>query len=274
MYCVIQKVKRKKPDPHGTPKEIIVTTTTYSIPGQEAKTSYSYTYSEERFERPILDAYKISIHHSYRQNGKVKKKQWSMCTVGYYELIDYFSLYDFAGRKIEALADELGIEEDEIYEMIHKKLDPIIEQVEAEFQQTDEYQAKQLQDKILTIHEARRIEFEEKYGQGEYKYCFDVFGNLRNPEYLEKLKAQKKASEEYQRRSQEEQRKYYEQFFRNGGSSYGSYSMKSSSNYTEEEKKWLHEIYRMASKKFHPDVCGDNGSKMKFLTRLKEEWGL
>lgn len=36
----------------------------------------------------------------------------------------------------------------------------------------------------------------------------------------------------------------------------------------------LKEIYRMAFKKFHPDACGDDGSKMKFLTKLKDKWGL
>lgn len=43
MYCVIQKVKRKKQDQYGTYKEIIVTTTTFSLPGQGEKTSYGYT---------------------------------------------------------------------------------------------------------------------------------------------------------------------------------------------------------------------------------------
>lgn len=273
MYCVIQKVKRKKTDPYGTHKEIIVTTTIFSLPGQGKRTSYGYTYSDERFERPILDAYKISIHHSYRENGKVKKKQWPICTMGYYELIEY-SLYDFADRKIKELADEMDIGKEEIYDMIYKKLDPIIEEVEAEFQQTEEYKAKQEQERLLTLHEARRIEFEEEYGQGEYKYCYDVFGKLRNPEYLEQLKVQKRASEEYRRQSYEEQQKRFEEYFKSGGSSYSSYSISSRSNYTDEEKQWLREIYRMASKKFHPDVCGDDGSKMKFLTRLKDEWGL
>lgn len=271
MYCVIQKVKRKKPDPYGTHKEIIVTTTTFTLPGQGEKTSYGYTYSDERFERPILDAYKISIHQSYRENGKVKKKQWPICTIGYYELLE-FSLYDFAGSKIKVLANELEIEEEMIYDLIYKKLDPIIEKVVAEFQQTEEYKVKQEQDRILTLHEARRIKFEAEYGQGEYQYCYDVFGNLRNPEYLEQLKAQKKAKEEYERRSYEEQQKWYKEYSKYSGT--GSYSKNSSSTYTEDEKKWLHEIYRMASKKFHPDVCGDDGSKMKFLTKLKEEWGI
>ena len=73
MFCVIQKIQKKKSDPYGTRKEIIVTETKFGFAGEEPKTSYGYSYSNERFERPVLDAYKISIHHSYRENGKVKR---------------------------------------------------------------------------------------------------------------------------------------------------------------------------------------------------------
>lgn len=243
MFCVIQKIKNKNPNQYGTHKEIIVTETTFGFVGQEQKTSYGYTYSDERFERTILDAYKISIHHSYRENGKVKKKQWAICTISYYDLLEY-SLYDCASFKIEKVATETGMTEEQLYDMIHEKLDSIIEQIIDEF----------------------------IYGQGNYKYCYDVFGNLRNPSYLEKLKQEKVYQEEYRKRSEEEQRKRFEREY-NGYSS-GSYSTTSNSNYNEDEKKLLHEIYRMASKKFHPDACGDDGSKMKFLTKLKEQWGL
>lgn len=63
----------------------------------------------------------------------------------------------------------------------------------------------------------------------------------------------------------------YNQYSSNDSSSYYTNSQ---SNYTEDEKKVLHEIYRMASKKFHPDVSGDDESKMKFLTKLKDHWGI
>jgi hypothetical protein len=53
---------------------------------------------------------------------------------------------------------------------------------------------------------------------------------------------------------------------------FGSYSVGNGSNYTDEEKGMLKKIYRTASKQFHPDITNDDGSMMKFLTRLKEEW--
>lgn len=271
MFCVIQKMQKKKPDAYGARKEIIVTETKFGFAGEEPKTSYDYTYSNERFERPVLDAYKISIHHSYRENGKVKKKQWVIRTVSYYDLIEY-SLYDCADSSIRKVAKEMDKGEDFLYDLIYEKLNPVIEKIEAEFQQTEEYRAKKEQEAILREHREAEAAFEKEYGQCEYRYCYDVFGTLRNPTYLEELKVKKKAQEEYAKRSYEESfKRTYNQYSNGSGS---SYYIASQSNYTEDEKKLLHEIYRMASKKFHPDVCSDDGSKMKFLTKLKEQWGL
>ncbi|MFM9535507.1 hypothetical protein [Lysinibacillus sp. IITD104] len=271
MFCVIQKMQKKKPDAYGARKEIIVTETKFGFVGEEPKTSYGYTYSDKRFERPVLDAYKISIHHSYRENGKVKKKQWVIRTVSYYDLIEY-SLYDCADSSIRKVAKEMDKEEDFLYDLIYEKLNPIIEKIEAEFQQTEEYRAKKEQEAILRAHREAEAAFEKEYGQGEYQYCYDVFGALRNPTYLEELKVKKKAKEEYAKRSYEESfKRNYSNYSDASGSSYSS---DGSSNYNEDEKKILHELYRLGSKKFHPDACGDDGNKMKFLTKLKEQWGL
>lgn len=56
MFCVIQKVVKKKPNPYGACKELLVDSYTFSING-ETKTKYTYKYSDERFERPIKDTY-------------------------------------------------------------------------------------------------------------------------------------------------------------------------------------------------------------------------
>ena len=270
MFCVIQKVQKKKPDPHGTRKELQVTFNNWSIGNNRHAVHYGYTYSDERFERPILDAYKMSIHQSYRENGKVKKKQYSIRTASYYDLLE-FSLYDLADGSINAVATKVGVSAGEIYDLIDEKLEPLLEQIEQEFQQTEEYKVKKEQEAVLAAHRAAEAAFNKEYGQDEYKYCYDVFGILRNPDYLEELKARKKTQEEYTRRSYEESFKHT---YSNYSGNSSSYYTASESNYTEEEKKILHEIYRMASKKFHPDVSGDDGSKMKFLTKLKEQWEL
>ncbi|WP_313150114.1 hypothetical protein [Lysinibacillus capsici] len=279
MFCVIQKIQKKKPDEYGFPKELLVDTDVYTVDGEEI-TVYSHHYSEERFERPILDAYKISIHHSYRENGEVKKKQWAICTMSYYDLIEYSVEDKIIHSIIETKVSEMGISKGKLYKMIYDKLNPIEEAIRAEYQQTEEYKVHQEHMAILSTHRNVRNEFENIYGSGTYNRIYDVFGNVRNKEYLEQLIAAKgtadearKAQEEYKRRSEQEQWKRFEDYFKNGGGG-SSYSSASNSNYNENEKTMLKEIYRMASKKFHPDACGDDGSKMKFLTKLKDQWGL
>ncbi|AHN22023.1 hypothetical protein [Lysinibacillus varians] len=277
MFCVIQKIQKKRQDEYGAAKELLVDTNVYTVGGEEI-TEYTYHYSEERFERPILDAYKISIHHSYREDGKVKKKQWAICTMSYYDVVECSVEDKIINSEIEVKVSEMGISKGKLYKMIYDKLIPIEEAIRAEYEQTDEYKVHQEHMAILSTHRNIKNEFEKIYGSGTYNRIYDVFGNVRNKEYLEQLIAYKgtaddarKAQEEYRKRSEQEQQKRFEDYFKNGGSSYYTTSQ---SNYTDDEKKVLHEIYRMASKKFHPDVSGDDGSKMKLLTKLKEQWGL
>ncbi|WP_066714958.1 hypothetical protein [Clostridium sp. Marseille-P299] len=107
MYCVIQTIERKKPPGKGYSKELIAKYYEMSLNGQDmSHWSYHYSYNNY-FERNIKTAYKISIHHSYRENGKVKKKQFILITVGYYDIADrYFCLYEDCDRKIKAVAEE------------------------------------------------------------------------------------------------------------------------------------------------------------------------
>jgi hypothetical protein len=275
MYCVIQKVIHKKPNKPGHYKELIVTSTSFGISGQPLKTKYSYTYSTERFERPIKDAYKISIHKSYRENGKVKKKQWVICTMGYYDIAANTS---WAGdyllqKEIDAKLEQMGITEKELWDMVYLKLDPIIEQIKKEFEMTEEYKTKVKHDEILKQYRDAKASFEKVYGQDTYDYCFDIFDKLINEEYFEQLEEQRRAKKEYEKRSYQtnNQSNYnYEDFFKK----FGSYSVNNDSNYNEEEKSMLKKIYKVAAKNFHPDITKDDGSMMKFLTKLKEQWGI
>lgn len=86
-----------------------------------------------------------------------------------------------------------------------KKFQSIIDRVESEFQQTEEYRAREEHRRILKEHNQRVAEFKEKYDASESQYndCYDVFGNLRSPDALKKIKADYKAKRDYERRSQE-----------------------------------------------------------------------
>lgn len=278
MFCVIQEVETKTV-PAGESKRIEVYESRWTADGKEF-CSYEYRNSAERFERPIWKSYRISIHESYRENGKVKKKQTVICTIGYYEVVDWG---DWPGDSVvgglASKADVLGLEESELADLIYTKWQAVVDRIWEEYKQTEEYAVRQENRRIIREHNERVNEFMEKYGviRSEYNRCYDVFGKLRNPEYLKKIKADYKARKEYERRSQEETRGYYEKFYGNyGGHGGGSYFGNYARNYDEADRAMLKKFYRTLSKAFHPDSNqgADTSEEMKLLNRLKSDWGV
>ena len=264
MYCVIQKVENKKSNTWGEAKELKVAITKWFNDGIE-KISYGYSYSG-KFERPIKTAYKISIHKSYRKDGKVHKKQWVICTIGYYNLI-HWCLYDYADRKINEVSEETGVSVDDIYNMVNEKLDPIIVAVTNEYEDTEEYKTKVKHNKILKKYFEDKAKFEDKYGKSTYDYCYDVFGVLRNEKYLKELEASYKAQQQYKS-------SYYENYKSNYSNFDFSNILNSKPTYTDKEKEYLKKIYKGGALNLHPDKTKDDGEGMKFLNKLKEEWGI
>ena len=121
MFCVIQEVEVKTVSA-GEPKGFVVDETKVTWDG-EGYTKYSYHYASERFERPIRKSYRISVHESQRENGKVKKKQTVICTVGYYDIVDWGGwIGDFITGGLKAKADILGLTEDALYYDVFGKL--------------------------------------------------------------------------------------------------------------------------------------------------------
>lgn len=275
MYCVIQEIQKKKKNPYGYPKELQSEYMQMSIGGRD-DSHYYYYYSYERFNRDIMKAYRISIHKSFRENGQVKKSQIVICTVDYYDLAaDTFSLFDWGGNKITIAADEFKCSEEEIYQLIEKKLQPLQERIKEEFMQTEEYKTHQEHERITTLHIAQKQEFNSKYdlSGNEYDKCYDVFGVLQNPDYLEKIKMEYEARKRYE----EESRRYYKDFYNNyKWQDNSSYSNSVSNTYSSDDKKILKQFYRELSKKFHPDsnVGIDTSEQMKMLNQLKQDWNI
>jgi len=275
MFCVIQEIETKKPNKNGYAKELLSREMNSSLLGNY----YYWTYSSESFERPIKKAYRISIHQSYRENGRVKKKQFVLCTANYYEFAtDTFSLYDWCDTRIQEIAKELSADVDEIYDMIQTKISGLESKIQDEFSKTEEYKVHQEHEKITTIYALRKTEFTREYevDEKEYDKCYDVFGKLRNPEYLEKIKREYKQRKEYEEKSRSYQEDFYSnynKFFGGNASSYGKFS---SSNYTSEDKEMFKRFYRVLSKKFHPDANPDidTSKEMQLLNRLKNDWGV
>ena len=270
MYCVIQEIETKKPI-KGNPKEIISDEITFTIMGK-TETTYGYHYSSELFVRPVRKAYRITIHESYRVDGKVIKKQIYICTIGYYDIVDwggYIMDYMSPDRKKKIL-ESLGMDVDSLCELVYAKLQPVIDRVKEEYVLTEEYKVTEEHRGIISEYQEAIRQFTEKYqvDRDEYRRCYDVFGVLRNKKYLEKIKREYGARKEHERQS----RSYYENFHSN----YTGNNTYSADVGSEENKAVLKQFYRELSKKFHPDVNPDvdTSKQMKVLNQLKNDWGV
>lgn len=264
MYCVIQEIKLKKPDLNGHSKRI--DPYEWSI-GHEIY--YSYHMSKEVFERDIKKAYKISIHRSYRENGKVKKKQWVICTIGHYYIIDYGNWIGDCCRLKDKL-ETIGISEQKLCNLVYAKLEPLTAKIENEYKETEEYRVSKKNDEIINKHKASEREFNNKYGGG-YNQCYDVFGELKNESKLNQILEDYKFRKEYEEKSKQYQRSYYEKHNSNYNyDSSSSYSNNNNSNYNDDEKKLLKEAFKLLAMKHHPDRGGDT-EKMAAINNLKEK---
>lgn len=277
MYCVVQVLERKKPDTGGEYREYEVQSVTIQFPDGSSKTHYSYypKYEAGRFDRPHRECFKISIHESRREGGKVVKKQCAVGTIGYYSLAEW-GLYDYIDCGINRAMDMFGVEYEVLYKLVENKMQPIIDKIKKEFRRSEEYKARRAREKLEKAHQKAKKQFGNQYGvdPDEYDYCYNIFGELMDADYLKQIirksEQRQKAYEDYQRRYQE-----YSSGTYNWGSS-GSYSIPFSSTYTEAETAILKQFYRSLSKIYHPDLNPgeDTTEAMKLLNKLKEQWSV
>jgi len=262
MFCVIQEIPLKKKNDQGSKKRL--ETYTYKANG---RTINSYRHShDDKFDRPIQKAYKISVHQSSRVNGKVVKQQNVIGTWEHYHLCEYglnLDEYPYCD-KILNMAHKLGIDDEKLCNMIYKKVNPLIDRIRAEFQETEEYETSKKHSKILDEYRRKRNAFKKEYfcTDHEYDSCYDLYGNLTDKKYRDELKARAEAYNQ----EQEKQDEYYKQFHE---------SIKTGkTNFTEYETEMLKGFYRTLSKVYHPDLKGGSEEAMQFLNKLKESWNI
>jgi hypothetical protein len=200
MYCAIQELQLKRPNTNGAYKQLAVFTNPFN-PRRDAL-QYGYCYTGDQFERPIRTTYKISIHESKRVNGVVTKKQFVVTTVDYYTFAtDWFALGDYA-EKIVIIADKLNVDYQIIYDTIKAKISPLQEHIGSEFKKTEEYIASTKHNEIIALYKKEIAKFSKKYGcselEYEYDYCFNVFGELMNENYYERIVSDAKLRRSYQ----------------------------------------------------------------------------
>lgn len=261
------ELKRK---PKGSQKEIEV----YScvVFGKE---SFHYRNTGEEFDRPIKKGYKIMLHHSYRQDGKIKKLSLCAARIKYSDVLDgyYPELWKLEEKLIDKGFPYESLEQVEA--MLYEKIDEIWNKIEEEVKTTEEYQWIQKRNKIIKEHRQRESEFNKKYGGDYYKYFYDVFGVLRKPIELEQFKRdeeeKKRQQEQYTRNSWEQAQNHYKNY--GGFNGYQSLGV-SGGSFNSEEAEMIRSIisagFKQMSKKLHPDLGGDE-DQMKLLNAVKEK---
>lgn len=273
MYCIVQVLKRKKPNPYGEYREYEVGSMTIQFQDGTSKTKYSYypKYESGRFERPHRESYKISIHESRRDGGKVVKKQCAIGTVGYYDLLQW-CLYDYIDKGVGRAVEMFGVDYETLYKLVEDKMQPIIEKITKEFHRSEEYKAERQRKKLEKAYQRAKKQFGAQYDvdPDEYDYCYNIFGELMEKAYLDKIIQQ-----------YEQKQKAQSSYRKSWGSTYGQYSSSSYSippvsTYSEDETAILKQFYRALAKQFHPDVNHDRDTtrELQLLNRLKEQWGV
>jgi len=268
MFCVIQELVRKKPNPWGANKTLEVDTYTFN-----GYTKYIYSHGKERFERPVLTTYKISIHESKRVNGVVTKRQQVVTTADYYALAENCLSDFFTWAQLTAIAEKFNTDADSLYALMEAKVLPLQDRITAEFQQSEEYKTKQKHRQIISDYLIAKQKFAQTYGcdSSEYDFCFDVFGTLRNNAYFDKVVNHYKQRRSYQKSQRSNHNQGTQDFNWNNARSYHDLL---GGNYTDDEKLLLKKFYRVLSKEYHPDNPGGDHAAMQLINRLKGAWGL
>ena len=165
MFCIIQPLLRKKPPNPGDYKRYEVSSmSVMNQDGSNKRTCWGYypDYEAGRFERDHRECYKVSIHESRREGGRIEKKQCVITTLGYYDLADGFSLYDYIDSGIRRAAEVFGADYETLYDLVERKVQPLADELAKEFQQSEEYKARRQRKKLQEDYQKAKKAFGEK----------------------------------------------------------------------------------------------------------------
>lgn len=250
----VQKIKRGK-GYEGLPEKVFD-----DFDGQEHRIGCSKeTYPARN------DYYRVTVHgKSYRdENGKPRKKQYYICTLTFWELIsdDCSAKVWDAYKKINKIAEEIGEGWYSFGEAIIQQVYSYTHPIRYKFESTKEGKVW----KILREWENRKKEFFFRFrdaNEKDFCICYDIYGNLVNPQHLQKLEqAERTRKAENVERGKEESdfTQMFNNLFSNG--------------YTDDERVHLKAFYRTLAREYHPDH-GGTLQQMQMLNKLKQEWGV
>lgn len=264
MQCKIEEIFRDRVESVGAPIKILVDEFEWSNNGETGK-NYTYRMSPERFERTNNTAYRISI---IDEEGVAH----IIATMSYYNFVDYAISDCIGDRLIEQLAQKMGVSSQDIWSLIEEDLKALQEKIREEFSRTEEYIISKKNQEIIKTYEQNKKKFCMEYGVDGAKYdrCYNVFGELMDSEYLNRIYEQVAEREKFSENSRRKHKDTWRNF--SGSSTFFS----GGGSYTEEEKVMLSKFYKVLAKKYHPDGNPgvDTSNEMQLLNKVKKDWGV
>lgn len=259
MNCTIKKV-RSSQQTAGTSIGLLVFTSQY----ENEPVRYCYTYAKEKFERPTTQ-FAFEVWISYALKGR--PVQHKVACLHYYDLAEGVDWK--TGIKPEewerVLADN-KTDPLKLETLIENKLAPLKRDIQTLWLDSAEGKAQKKMKETLARHHQNKKNFEAIWGAGTYDFIYDVFGNLKNEEFLHWLQAfnncspknKDSAAFRYKKSQKKKQRPQ---------------APANSRSYAENEKVWLKKFYRTLAREYHPDSGGETEA-MILINKLKEDWDI
>lgn len=261
MQCVIRKLKMKTSS-QGTSKRIMAFTSKF----EDEPTRNCFSFSTERFERPPRFAYQILLIYSVRDMNGHRQAQWKAATIDYYDLVDEDLSWDgfVDENELEKFLFETDLTMAQWRKLIEDRLLPLQQSLLKDWSRTEEFKTIQDIQKTLKQHEQAKSEFEEKWGLDTYDFIYDVFGTLKNQNFLQWVQSgrHRKKNPGWQKNGPQP----------NGGRRKNP-RPPAAPSFSDAEKIWLKKFYRTLAKEYHPDRQGDEEA-MILINKLKSDWNL
>jgi hypothetical protein len=303
MYCtIIEKQSKKKPHRSNVYRKIEWHAYTSGI--LEGSGTW---YQEDEIQREPREKWDIVLNESYRENGKVKKRQHHIYTVTYWDIIGgwysesiheringYLNLKimeelgiskeDIAAErkrsdssrplrdKIKAKLEEFGDEYKRIDDLIYSRLQPIIDRVMKEYKGSEEYKVKTQNEKLRKAKE-KELEAEKQYQKKKYETDSIMGQGYYDAHYYKDGSFNSKGAKEWAKTHKESQKQNESKNNYDYSSYFKGFNIGTSS-FNANEKVMAEELitagYKQLSKKYHPDVGGTT-EKFQELGSLKDK---
>ncbi len=132
--------------------------------------SSEYTFKGEEVKRDLKEKWRIVLYDSFKENGKIKRKQWYVCTITYWDIVDdYFvksyngKLLSHAWKRLNELFPDAGEDEkNHLKKIVLSRIEPLRKKVILDYQKSDEYYYRLIQNMVEQKHKESQAKKNKK----------------------------------------------------------------------------------------------------------------